>query len=222
MKCKNCKVELASYLNRCPLCNEKVKKIDNNNPYSDEIEDFSTGLNILYFSRLIIKLLLAANIITMICNLCINKTISWSLYSLFGSLYFCSFYLFFIINKKTSLIINVICLEALLFVIALLSHTLAWFIYLVGPIILLVLIFVLLNIYLSKHTNILRNTSCLLMYIALFLYLLNGLISLFKYRQYILSWSLIANIPIVIVSSISLLLSFNKRIVEEVEKRFFI
>ena len=26
MKCKKCKVELAPYLDKCPLCNEKVTK----------------------------------------------------------------------------------------------------------------------------------------------------------------------------------------------------
>lgn len=223
MKCKNCNVELASYLNRCPLCKTKVDNKNDDNPYNNEIETLSTKINMIYFSKTIIRILLIANIITMICNICINKKLSWSLYVLFATIYFCSHYLFIILsNKKAALIINVICLEALLLTIALLTHTLPWFIYLVGPLIILVLLFVLLNVYLSKFTNILRNMSCLLMYIVFFLYILNGLISLFKYGQYLLSWSLIANVPIIILSVTAMLLSLNKKIVDEVEKRFFI
>jgi hypothetical protein len=110
----------------------------------------------------------------------------------------------------------------LLLMIAYLTHSLDWFIYLVGPIILIVLYFVLLNIYLSNYKNILRNFSILLMYIALILFILNGLIRVYKYGSFSITWSIYSNIPILIIGFLFFGLSFNKRIQNEFEKRFFI
>ena len=76
MKCKNCKVTLAPYLDRCPLCNQKQEKLNNDSVYSPTIENFSTKLNIIYFSRTIMKLIFLSNIICLICNIAINHKVS--------------------------------------------------------------------------------------------------------------------------------------------------
>ena len=224
MYCKNCNVRLKEYLKECPLCHEKIeKKDDETNPYNTYIENFSTRVNIKYFSKLIMKFLVLLSLITLIVNICVNKTVNWSLYAITSSFYVCSFYSYIICeNKKTAFIINIISLEVLLFVISLLTHSTLWFIYLVGPIILMVLLFVLLNIYLSRYSNMLKNFSVILMYIALILFLLNGFIKVYKTNTFYISWSIYSNIPILIISFILFGLSFNKKIQNEFEKRFFI
>ncbi len=223
MKCKNCNVELAPYLDKCPLCNQKVQNKTNNNVYNNKIEEFSTRLNLLYYSSFIIKLLILTNIICIICNLSINRTISWSIYVIFSSIFVSSFSLYIILkNKILALIINTLSLELLLFVISYITKNTSWFIYLVGPFIILLVSFFLLNIYLSGKKNILRNMSCILIYIAFTLYIINICISLFNTRKVIATWSTYSNIPILLVSIILMGLSFNKKITEEIEKRFFI
>ena len=95
MKCKNCKVTLAPYLDKCPLCGLKQEKQNDNSVYSSVVENFSTRINIIYFSRLIMKILLLSNIICMTVNLAINNKISWSLYVLGSTQYIFSYYLYY-------------------------------------------------------------------------------------------------------------------------------
>lgn len=224
MYCKNCKVRLKEYLKECPLCNEKVdNKSDESNPYNTYVENFSTRVNIKYFSKLIMKFLIFISIVTLILNIIINKTVNWSLYAIASSFYICSFYSYIILEKKkNAFIINVFSLEILLLIISYLTNGLDWFLYLVGPIILMVFYFVLLNIFLSSYNNILRNFSIILMYIALILFLLNGFIKIYKTNTFYITWSIYSNIPILIISVLLFGLSFNKKIQNEFEKRFFI
>lgn len=223
MKCKNCKVEIAPYLDRCPLCNLEIEKQSDNHTYNNVVETFSSKLNIIYFSRLIMKILLLSSIICLILNLIINKKVSWSLYVISSSIYIFSFYTYLVLNsKKLSLILNMIALELLLFIISYLTHDISWFIFIVGPVILEVLGFVLLNIYLSKYRNILRNMSCLVLYISLVLNIIDGLLIVYKMHTFYLTWSIYSTYPLIIISVILMFLSFNKKISEEIEKRFFI
>lgn len=224
MYCKNCKVKLKDYLTKCPLCHTKVDNInEDSNPYNQYVEDFSTRVNITYFSRLIMKIIVFLSIVTLILNLIINKKISWSLYVVASSLYVCSYYLYIILdNKKLAFIWNMAFLELLLFTISYLTHSTAWFSLLVGPIILMVSVFILLNVKLSRYNNILRNMSILLMYIGLCLFSLDSLINIYKTNAFRVHWSIYSDIPIIIVCIILFGLSFNKKITNEVEKRFFI
>lgn len=223
MKCKKCNVSLAPYLSICPLCGTKVKQTHEENIYSNRIEELSTKVNLLYFSKALIKVLLLTNIICIICNLAINKTLSWSYYVLSSSLYLSSFFLYLILNNKISaFLLNMVSLEILLFTISWLTNTTSWFLYLVGPFILLIILYVLLNIYLSKYKNILRNFSCILTYISFCLFVINGCIRLYKTNIFEVTWSIYSNIPILTISLLLMILSFNKKITDEIEKRFFI
>lgn len=224
MYCKKCNVKLKEYLHECPLCHTKVHNIDDeSNPYDSYVENFQTRVNIKYFSKLIMKSLFLVSLITLLVNLIVNGKVNWSLYAITSSFYICSFYAYVILeNKKSAFIINMLSLEILLFVISYLTHSTSWFLYLVGPIILMVLFFVLLNIYLARYKNMLRNFSVILMYIALILFLLNGLIRVYNTKAFDITWSIYSNIPIVIISFILYGLSFSTKVQNEFEKRFFI
>jgi hypothetical protein len=224
MYCKNCKVKLKDYLDKCPLCHTKVTTInEESNPYNKYVEDFSTRVNIKYFSNLIVKIIILLSIITMLINLIVNKKISWSLYVVASSVYVCSYYLYIILeNKKLAFIWNMASLEFLLFIISYLTHSTQWFSLLVGPIILMVCLFIMINVSLSRFNNILRNSSILLMYIACCLFTLDCLINIYKTGIFKIHWSIYSNIPIFIISILLFILSFNKTITNEIEKRFFI
>ena len=224
MKCKNCNVKVASYLEKCPLCGDKLNdNITYDNPYNSQIERFSKKVNTIYFTKLVYKLLIFSSLIVMLINYLINKKINWSLYVLFSSIYISSFYTFIILkNKKAALFINIFCLELLLFMISYLTNSVNWFIFLVGPIIFLITLFVYLNIYLTSNDNILRNFSCLILYILICLILINGLIKIYNTNVFEITWSIYTTIVLSIISLISFILSFNKKITNEFEKRFFI
>lgn len=224
MYCKKCNVKLKDYLKKCPLCNTPVNNNnDESNPYNQYVEDFSTRVNVQYFSRLIMKIVVFLSLVTFIINLSVNGKVSWSLYVIASSVYICSYYFYLILeNKKIAFISNMLSLELLLFIISYLTHSTSWFLLLVGPIILMVSLFILLNVYLSHHQNILRNFSTLLVYIALCLFSLDVLINIYKTSIFRIHWSIYSNIPILIIAIILFGLSFNKKITNEVEKRFFI
>ena len=46
MKCKNCNVNVKSYLEYCPLCHEKLNNnTTDDSPYNNHFESFSKNLN---------------------------------------------------------------------------------------------------------------------------------------------------------------------------------
>ncbi|MBQ6285001.1 MAG: hypothetical protein IJK67_01640 [Bacilli bacterium] len=112
MKCKKCNVRIATYLDECPLCHEKLDYTKSEeNPYNSQIENFSKRVNTIYFTKLIYKLLIFSSLVVMFINLLVNKKISWSLYVLFSSIYISSFYSFVILkNKMRAFLINMLCL----------------------------------------------------------------------------------------------------------------
>lgn len=224
MYCKNCGVKLDLSLTKCPLCGEKVKNNNSyNSLYSLDIDYLAKDISIMYFSKLIILILFLSTIVTIICNLAIDKKISWSFYVIFSFLFIASHYFYLSTSKrKICFIINTFSLELLLFIIAYLNKGLNWYLYLVGPFILMGSSFILFINFISKFKNILRNISYFLLFVAIILLLINGLISLYMVNKFILNWSYYSLISLVVVASILFGLSFNKKCMTEVEKRLFI
>lgn len=223
--CVKCGVRLKQSEIKCPLCNTKVENAEVEPIYSPKVEYFSKRVNLIYFCKLITMILFSGAVISMIVNLSVSKTLNWSLYVLFGVIYICGHFLYlFLKHKKTIFIINILNLELLLFVIAKLTIGLSWYLNLVLPIILMCAIFILFLILLLKspNKNILRHLSYILLYIAVSLFALNGLINLYSLKAYFYTWSVYSNIPIISISAILFILSFSKRILLEVEKRVFL
>ncbi len=224
MICKNCGVKLNSSLTKCPLCGEKVKNNNSSNSlYSMDIEYLAKDISIIYFAKLIILILFLSTIVTMICNLAIDKKISWSFYVIFSFLFVSSHYFYLVSGRrKLCFIINTISLELLLFMIAYLNKGFNWYLYLVGPFILIGALFILFINFISKFKNILRNISYFILYVAISLILINGLINLYTISRFTLNWSYYSLISLLIVAIILFILSFNKKCMNEVEKRLFI
>ena len=220
MYCKKCNVKLTS--SNCPLCGYKVDEEDTNNSYSSTIEKLPYNLGLVYSFRITILVLVIGTIVTMICNLAISKQLTWSLIVIFSTLYFSTHYLYMTMEHKVlAFIINVISLELLLGSIAYISSW-NWYIYLVMPLILLISINFLLYLWISKSHNMLRNMSMYLFLIGLFIAEINGICNLYKEKVIYLTWSYNITLVIIIISLVLYLLSFNKKIKEEVDKRFFV
>ena len=83
--------------------------------YSSDIEYYQSSFDILYFTRIIVIMLIISSIITVICNFAINHTLTWSLIVVCSSFYLITHRLYFTsLNRILVFIINTIALELLL------------------------------------------------------------------------------------------------------------
>lgn len=210
----------------CPLCKTKIPVYEDlKKTYNDKVDVMPKEINYLYYSKLVCSLLIISSLICLLCNWLINHKLSWSLYVIFSSIYIMSHY--FMINTKYKMrgfILSSLSLELLIGVIAYLTNGLKWFCCLVGPFLIIGIFFIFLyiNLLLKEKKNILRDDSYLLLYILLSLILIDGFIKLFNIGIFKLGWSIIAGIPIGVIAIMMFILSYNKKIVAEIEKRFFV
>ena len=225
--CVNCGVKLKNSEKVCPLCNTEVinpKKEEYKPVYSGTIEEYKQ-INYKYVCKLITFILLIISLITMFCDLLISKKITWSIYVLVSIIYLDSKLSFFLFKRKSiPLIIELFASEILMFVIAYLNNGLHWFLYLVCPFIFVVLLYIILFIFVfsNKKYDLLKRFSVSFAFISILLLIIEACIDLFKYEKIIFNWSIYAVLPITIISTIIFLISYNKKLIDEIKQRIFI
>ena len=228
MYCYKCGVKLSYSLIKCPLCHSKLPyhKLGNEKlAYSTNIEEIKKHIDFRYIARLILLVLCFLGIITFLCNFIINGQVTWSIYVLSSIVYLASQVSFFYFkNKLVAAIINLFGLEYLLFTIAYMTNGLNWYLYLVMPNIFIVWLLIVLCIYFfsKKKRRLTRGTAVILLLLSIILVVTEVLIDLYKYQVINLKWSLYASLPILIVSLIIFVISFNRRLIEEIKRRIFI
>jgi hypothetical protein len=228
MYCYKCGVKLSDSLIKCPLCHSKLPyhKLGNEKlAYSTNIEEIKKHIDFRYIARLILLVLCFLGIITFLCNFIINGQVTWSIYVLSSIVYLASQVSFFYFkNKLVAAIINLFGLEYLLFTIAYMTNGLNWYLYLVMPNIFIVWLLIVLCIYFfsKKKRRLTRGTAVILLLLSIILVVTEVLIDLYKYQVINLKWSLYASLPILIVSLIIFVISFNRRLIEEIKRRIFI
>ena len=228
MYCYKCGVKLKDNVKKCPLCKTHLKYAKNNNElsaYSNIIDEVGGHIDFKYISKILLLILILSALITVICNYCISGKITWSIYVI-ASITYLSFQLSFLYFKKKLFpaILSLLGLEYLLFTIAYLNNGLHWYLYLVMPNIFAVWIIIVLSIYIFKRKkrNLMRNIPIIFFIISSILIVTEILIDLYLRNIIKLTWSLYASIPILVISLIFFIASFNKHIVEELRKRVFI
>lgn len=228
MYCYKCGVKLSDAERKCPLCKTRMPYHNlgtDKLAYSDKIDDINKHINFRYLARLILVILCFLGIITFLCNYFINGKITWSIYVLSSIVYLASQVSFlYFKNKIVPAIINLLGLEYLLFTIAYMTNGFNWYLYLVLPNIFIVWLLIVLCIYFfrKKKRRLTRGIAVILLLLSIILVVTEILIDLFKYNVINLQWSLYASLPILIVSLIVFVISFNRRLIEEVKKRIFI
>lgn len=228
MYCYKCGVKLSDSLKKCPLCHTKMPyhKLGNDiSAYSDKIDDLGKHIDFRYVARLILLTLCLFGIVTFICNICINGTVTWSIYVLSSIIYLGSQVSFlYFKNKMVAAIVNLLGLEYLLFTIAYMTSGLQWYLYLVMPNIFIIWLLIVLCFFFfrKKKRRLTRGIATILLVISIILVVTEILVDLYKYQMVSLKWSLYASLPILIVSLIIFVISFNRRLIEEVKKRIFI
>ena len=227
--CVKCGVKLKNSERVCPLCNTKVinpniKENKYEDLYPNKVEEFNS-INFKFLSKLIIIVLFILSLVTVICNILIVHKITWSIYVIVSTLYVSS-HLSFLLRKSIfiPLTIEFISLEFLLFVIAYLNNGMHWYLYLVFPFIMILWIYIMLCTYLIKKRkkSILRSIATCIMFSSVALIVIESGIDLFKYETINLKWSIYASQPIIIISLLIYILSFHKKLLNEIKQRIFI
>lgn len=227
--CVNCGVKLKNSENKCPLCNTKVinpNKIDDiyEPVYSDKIENFKK-INYKYLSKIIILILMITSFLVLLVDYISYKNITWSFYVVASILYLGTHLSFAVFkNIYISLIIHLISTELFMFFIAYITNGLHWYLYLILPFIFIVWMYIMLVTYLIKRKkgNFLKKLSVGLLFSGLTVILVEASIDLFRFNAINYTWSFYAALPVTIISTLTFILSYNKRIVDEIRRRLFI
>ena len=227
--CVNCGVKLKESEKVCPLCNTKV--INPNNLKTDFIPAYSQNIektkkvNKKYLCFLITIILMGVTIITVLCNLIFTGNITWSIY-VAASILFLNSKLSFVLfkNKFFPLFIDLLTTETLIYVIAYLNNGLHWFYYLVCPFIFIIWIYIILCTFVlsKKKYNLLRRFSVAFSFISVILLIIESCIDMYKYEKITINWSIYAILPIIIIGTILFLISYNRKLIEEIKQRIFI
>ncbi len=227
--CVNCGVKLKQSEKVCPLCNTKV--INPNNlkdkftPAYSQVVEKHKEINKKYLCELITVVLICAAIITVLCDLIFTGNITWSIYVIVSILFLDSKLSFILFkNKFIPLIIDLFATEILIYVIAYLNNGLHWFYYLVCPFIFIIWIYIVLCAFVlsKKKFNLLRRFSVAFSFISVILLTIEMCVDMFKYEKIIINWSIYAVLPITIIGLILFIISYNKKLMDEIKQRIFI
>jgi len=168
---------------------------------------------------------MGVTIITVLCNLIFTGNITWSIYVV-ASILFLNSKLSFVLfkNKFFPLFIDLLTTETLIYVIAYLNNGLHWFYYLVCPFIFIIWIYIILCTFVlsKKKYNLLRRFSVAFSFISVILLIIESCIDMYKYEKITINWSIYAILPIIIIGTILFLISYNRKLIEEIKQRIFI
>ncbi|NMA51157.1 MAG: hypothetical protein GX951_04870 [Mollicutes bacterium] len=229
MYCVKCGVKLKKSLKRCPLCNTPVimpinREEEFDTVYSKVVEELK-HINYNYVGNLINLVLIVLALIVLICDIIITRKITWSIYVL-ASLYYFSCFIQYFLRRNIYLthFVNLLGMEVLFFVIAYLNNGMSWYLFLVSPFILILWLYIFLFTLLIKRKkgNILRKFSVSLLFSSYALMAIESCIDLYKYNKVELGWSIYASLPITIISAIIFIISYNKKLFDEIKQRLFI
>lgn len=226
--CVNCGVKLKNSEKKCPLCNTKVINPNKDNSeyepvYSNKVENFKR-INYKYLSKIVILILMITSFLILLLDYVSSRTITWSLYVVASILYLGTHLSFAVIkNIYISLVIHLICTELFIGLIAYMTNGMHWYLYLILPFVFTLWIYVMLITYLIKRKKgeFLKKLSLGLLFGGLTVIAVEACIDLFRDNLINYTWSFYAALPITIISTIIFILSYNKRIVDEMRQRLF-
>ena len=177
------------------------------------------------FKLIITVVLICAAIITVLCDLIFTGNITWSIYVIVSILFLDSKLSFILFkNKFIPLLIDLFATETLIYVIAYLNKGLHWFYYLVCPFIFIIWIYIVLCAFVlsKKKFNLLRRFSVAFSFISVILLTIEMCVDMFKYEKIIINWSIYAILPITIIGLILFIISYNRKLMDEIKQRIFI
>ena len=231
--CVHCGVKLASYEKKCPLCGTPVidpnkNKTEDLPRYVDKIEMNDKNLNRHFVTVLLTTVLAIPALVVILIDLAINHGLSWSLLVCGGEicLWFVFVYPFRYYQKHRFMyaIIDAVAFIAYVFLIALMTNGINWYLQIALPIMILSGLYFAYNIHITnreKYSRIL-TLGVYLMSTAILLCGIDLSIHHAITGKFDLSWALWPGIPLFFFGLFFTVASTNRTVSEWLRKKLFI
>ncbi|HJA68434.1 MAG TPA: hypothetical protein H9664_00205 [Firmicutes bacterium] len=234
--CVNCGVELEKSEKRCPLCGVEVinpaqppeDKEPRQRPYPNRIEELSMNINKQFAAALLSVFMVFAAAICCVCNIIIDKSITWSQYVI-GAIFFTWVAVTVPLLFKRAVLIKSIVLDIaallfFLFMVSRLDGSRPWFTTVAVPIVSVVASMTLI-IVLGVKYNYIRGLSLpatIFFCAGLLCLLIEIFVDIYLYSAVSLGWSIFVLVPCIFVFILLLILKRTIRIKRELKKRLHI
>ncbi len=231
--CVNCGVELGDAEKACPLCQTPVInpvspwKEPQKKPYPDRVDKLMRVVDYKFGVRLAALLLIIPVFVTLLCNIAVNKEISWSIYVIGGvTCFFVWVFLPLLFKKRRPyvfVLLDGISTAAYLAVIALMTGGLNWFLTLALPLVSVTLLTIMLFIFIGRRKKIspLHKMAAFSLGIGILSVAIELIIDLFLYSAIVPVWSLYVLTVTAVFAAVFALVESKKRWKEEIIRKLF-
>lgn len=226
INCRNCGVALEQNMNFCPLCGYAVikktqekdtlrfQKRSENLNLSTEINKLDTTQKRKLIWEIFSIILGSGLLSTVVLNIIINGTLTWSWYVITGALtVFIYFSIFTFLQNRLFIKIGSLCITSAICILVLdiLDHHLSWAVYLGLPLLAVVLIVVLAFIISFRQTREKGFNVVAYVFLAagVLAIAIENIISLYLTDNFRFSWSAIVFFSVLPVAAILLYIHFR-------------
>jgi hypothetical protein len=197
-------------------------------PYPQNIDGEVKHLNKKFSALLIFIAMLIPIFVSVLCNLLIDRTLSWSVLVTGGVICAGVFIIPPIIFKSRSpylfLILDMLATAVYLFLVAMLTSGIKWYLFLAFPLTDAVFIFVFYIAYMIRNKKLSAplKIAGLLLNVAILCIIIDCLINFYLHSRITMFWSLIVAVVCLLFALIFFTLHRRKALLEEIKKRLFI
>jgi hypothetical protein len=197
-------------------------------PYPQNIDGEVKHLNKKFSALLIFIAMLIPIFVSVLCNLLIDRTLSWSVLVTGGVICAGVFIIPPIIFKSRSpylfLILDMLATAVYLFLVAMLTGGIKWYLFLAFPLTDAVFIFVFYIAYMIRNKKLSAplKIAGLLLNVAILCIIIDCLINFYLHSRITMFWSLIVAVVCLLFALIFFTLHRRKALLEEIKKRLFI
>jgi len=235
--CNYCGVELDKAVSSCPLCGLKVgeKRVVTHewksrqpvfkDQIASEIENMTAAQKRKLFWEISVIILISGVLVTLVVNWIESRTITWSKYIFVASLSILASISFFTLLRNRPLILvlgSFISNAALLLLLDLISSNIGWGTKLGVPILISLYALILLVLWLIhiSHRRGFNILAVIFIALGLFLICIEVFVSLYFNHTITLSWSIIAAVSMIPISTLLFLVHYRLKSGIEL-RRFF-
>jgi hypothetical protein len=239
VNCKNCGVELEGHMNFCPLCGVPVLNKDvewgerlirekqaGTMKLKNEVDMLNRTQKKRFFWEVISIILVAGVISTIVLNLIISGTITWSVYVLIGGLTFFGYAtVFSFVIKWIKVLSSILIISMLsLLLVDLTTRNIAWSLQLGLPLLIAVgvIVFLLVKVIKIAREKGFNLIAYIFLAVAILSISVEGILSLYIREVLRLNWSLIVFFSTLPVAAILLYFHFKLRKGTDLRKFFHI
>lgn len=229
--CVHCGVKLNQAEKRCPLCGTPVfdpNSIDqaasDNEPIHIDMYP-RRDINWRFLSKVTVAILATISCMTILCDLLTAGMISWSCFSLAGCVLLAGIAAIpDFKNVVLKILIPFMGAAFALFLAAIATQGLKWFLYLALPGISIAAIYTIVSVWLAskKKLRLLYRVVICLILLIVFLIVIEIITDLYAENEIHIFWSLYAVIPLSFIAVVFTITAHNNRMIDYIRKNMFL